>query len=68
VKGYLTSGKEVPALIGVVDFEGGGRIMCEVTECEPSEMRIGMDVEMCFKKLGQEGGIHNYFWKARPLF
>jgi len=65
---YLTSSKEAPALIGVVDFEGGGRIMCEVTECEPSEMRIGMPVEMCFKKLGQEGGIHNYFWKARPLF
>ncbi len=65
---YLTSSKEVPSLIGVVDFEGGGRIMCEVTECEPSEMRVGMEVEMCFKKLGQEGGIPNYFWKARPVF
>ncbi len=65
---YLTSSKEAPALIGVVDFEGGGRMMCEVTECEPSEMRIGMEVEMCFKKLGEEGGIYNYFWKARPVY
>lgn len=65
---YLTTSKEVPALIGVVDFEGGGRIMCEVTECEPSEMKIGMEVEMCFKKFGEEGGIYNYFWKARPVF
>ncbi len=64
---YLTSSKEAPALIGVVDFEGGGRIMCEITECEPSEIKIGMPVEMCFKKLGDEGGIHNYFWKARPI-
>jgi 3-hydroxy-3-methylglutaryl CoA synthase len=64
---YLTSSKEAPALIGVVDFEGGGRIMCEVAECEPSEIRIGMPVEMCFKKLGDGGGVHNYFWKARPI-
>jgi 3-hydroxy-3-methylglutaryl CoA synthase len=64
---YLTSGKEAPALIGVVDFEGGGRIMCEIAECEPSEIKIGMPVEMCFKKLEEGGGIHNYFWKARPV-
>ena len=64
---YLTSGKEAPALIGVVDFEGGGRIMCEIAECEPSELKIGMPVEMCFKKLEEGGGVHNYFWKARPI-
>ena len=64
---YLTANKEEPALIGVVDFEGGGRIMCEITECEPSEIKIGMPVEMCFKKLGERGGIYNYFWKARPI-
>lgn len=64
---YLTWSKEAPALIGVVDFEGGGRIMCEITDCEPSEIKIGMPVEMCFKKLGERGGIYNYFWKARPI-
>ncbi|MBS3917479.1 MAG: hydroxymethylglutaryl-CoA synthase family protein [Deltaproteobacteria bacterium] len=64
---YLTSSKEAPALIGVVDFEGGGRIMCEIAECEPSEINIGMPVEMCFKKLGEGGGVLNYFWKARPV-
>jgi 3-hydroxy-3-methylglutaryl CoA synthase len=64
---YLTSSKDPPALIGVVDFEGGGRVMCEITECEPSEIKIGMPVEMCFRKLGQRGGVHNYFWKARPI-
>jgi len=63
---YLTSSKDSPALIGVVDFEGGGRAMCEITECEPSEIKLGMSVEMCFRKLGQRGGVQNYFWKARP--
>jgi 3-hydroxy-3-methylglutaryl CoA synthase len=62
----LTSSREVPAIFGVVDFEGGGRIMCEVTECEPSQMKIGMPVEMCFRKVSRKGTIPNYFWKARP--
>jgi 3-hydroxy-3-methylglutaryl CoA synthase len=64
---YLTTNRESPAVVGIVDFEGGGRVMCEVTECEPSKIRVGMPVEMCFRKIGLRGGIHNYFWKARPL-
>ena len=64
---YLTPSRESPAIIGVVDFEGGGRVMCEVAECEPSKVKIGMDVEMCLRKLSQKGSIHNYLWKARPV-
>ena len=64
---YLTTNREAPALVGIVDFDGGGRVMCEVTECEPSEIREGMPVEMCFRKIGLRGGIQNYFWKARPI-
>ena len=64
---HLTPSRESPAVIGVVDFEGGGRVMCEVTECEHSKIKIGMPVEMCFRKVGQKGGIRTYFWKARPI-
>jgi len=64
---HLTSNPESPAVIAVIDFEGGGRMMCEVTECEPSEIKVGMPVEMCFRKMGLRGGVNNYFWKARPV-
>ena len=64
---YLTPDRESPAVVGVVDFADGGRVMCEVTECEPSKIEIGMPVEMCFRKVGRQGQIHNYSWKARPL-
>jgi uncharacterized OB-fold protein len=64
---HLTTNLESPALVGVVDFEGGGRLMCEVTECEPDRIRVGMPVEMCFRKIGLHGGVHKYFWKARPV-
>jgi uncharacterized OB-fold protein len=64
---YLTTSREVPAVVGIVDFEGGGRMMCEITECEPTQIKVGLPVEMCFRKLGLRGGFQNYFWKARPV-
>ncbi len=63
---YLAASPAPPTVIAVVDFEGGGRIICEVTDCDPGEIRIGMEVEMTFRRLYQAGGIHNYFWKAKP--
>jgi uncharacterized OB-fold protein len=62
----LTAALEQPAIIGIVDFEGGGRLACEVAECEPSEIEIGMPVEMTVRKVGKTDTIQNYFWKARP--
>jgi len=62
----LSWGKERPVLIGVVDFEGGGRVLCEICDCNPDEISIGMPVEMCFRKCSQNADIQNYSWKARP--
>lgn len=55
-----------PTVNGVVDFEGGGRFLCEMTDCEPDQVAIGDEVEMTFRRLFTADGIHNYFWKARP--
>ncbi len=55
-----------PTINVVADFEGGGRFMCEMTDCEPDRVAIGDQVEMTFRRLFTADGIHNYFWKARP--
>ena len=55
-----------PVINVVVDFEGGGRFLCEMTDCEPDRVAIGDEVEMTFRRLFTADGIHNYFWKARP--
>jgi uncharacterized OB-fold protein len=55
-----------PVINVVVDFDGGGRFLCEMTDCEPDKVAIGDEVEMTFRKLFTADGIHNYFWKARP--
>lgn len=56
-----------PVVAAVVDFDGGGRYPIEMTDVDPSEAKIGMRVEMTFRRLYTADGIHNYFWKARPI-
>ena len=53
-------------MAGVIDFEGGGRVTCEVTDVDPSTVKIGDELEMTFRRLYTGQGVHNYFWKARP--
>ncbi len=55
-----------PLVAAVVDFDGGGRFRCEVTDVDPSSVAIGDRVEMTFRKTHTANGVHNYFWKARP--
>lgn len=56
-----------PVLFAVVDFEGGGRLPVELTDATADQLAIGDRVEMTFRKLFTADGIHNYFWKARPV-
>jgi uncharacterized OB-fold protein len=64
---HLQPTKNPPGLNGVIDFEGGGRLICELTDYDLKKVEIGMPVEMTFRKMSQEEGIVNYFWKAKPI-
>ncbi len=55
-----------PVVAVVIDFDGGGRFQCELTDVDPDEVAIGDRVEMTFRRLFTADGVHNYFWKARP--
>ena len=63
---YLAGTTDTPLVIAVVDFDGGGRTLCMITDRELNEIQIGMPVEMSFRKLRVVNGIHNYYWKAVP--
>jgi 3-hydroxy-3-methylglutaryl CoA synthase/uncharacterized OB-fold protein len=56
-----------PVLTVVLDFDGGGRMRCQLTDALPDEARIGLRVQMTFRRLVTAAGVHNYFWKARPI-
>ena len=64
---YLAGTVDSPLAVVVVDFEPGGRVLCMMTDREITEVRIGLQVEMSFRKLRVVNGIHNYYWKAVPL-
>jgi uncharacterized OB-fold protein len=55
-----------PVVVGVLDFEGGGRFTCELTDVDPAAVAIGNRVEMTFRRLMTARDVHNYFWKCRP--
>jgi len=56
-----------PVVAAIIDFDGGGRFQCELTDVDPASVKIGDRVSMTFRRLYTSGGVHNYFWKARPL-
>ncbi len=57
-----------PPVVGVVvDFDGGGRYRCEMTDVDPETVAIGTRVEMTFRRIYTAQGVHNYFWKAKPV-
>jgi 3-hydroxy-3-methylglutaryl CoA synthase/NAD(P)-dependent dehydrogenase (short-subunit alcohol dehydrogenase family)/putative sterol carrier protein len=58
-----------PAIYGMVQFEGGGRLAADFTDCELDDLRVGLPVQMVFKRKGVDKmrGFVNYFWKAVPL-
>lgn len=55
-----------PVITAAVDFDGGGRLSCELTDCTPDEVAVGTRVELTFRRMYSANGVHNYFWKARP--
>ena len=63
---YIAGAVDTPLVVSVVDFVGGGRIICMMTDRELEEVEVGMPVTMSFRKLRVVNGIHNYYWKAIP--
>jgi 3-hydroxy-3-methylglutaryl CoA synthase len=63
---YMFESPDPPVAHAVVDLEGGGRLYCQLTDCEPERVAIDMPLELTFRRMHEGGGFNNYFWKARP--
>ena len=55
-----------PLVAAVLNFDGGGRFRCELTDVVPEQVAIGDCVEMTFRRVSTAETVHNYFWKGRP--
>lgn len=56
-----------PLVVVVVDFDGGGRASLELADADSDTLAVGAQVGLSFRRFYTAGGVHNYFWKARPL-
>ncbi len=66
---YLAFSIDPPSHYGMMVFDGGGRIMMDITDVTPGEVDTGMDVRMVFRVKDKDGkrGFTRYYWKATPL-
>jgi 3-hydroxy-3-methylglutaryl CoA synthase/uncharacterized OB-fold protein len=55
-----------PALYGLVDFEGGGRMSVDFTDMDPEDAEVGRPVRMTFRIKAHDDrrDFTRYFWKA----
>ena len=64
----LAPSADPPAIYGIVDFEGGGRLLVDFTDCTLEDVRVGLPVQLSFRRRykDNERGFSGYFWKAMP--
>jgi uncharacterized OB-fold protein len=59
---------ETPYAMAVVETPEGARLMAQVADCEPADVKPGTEVRLSFRRLRKEGpaGILCYGYKAVP--
>jgi 3-hydroxy-3-methylglutaryl CoA synthase len=64
----LTYSPDPPTWFGMVQVDGGGRMLMDFTEVDPATMDVGLPVRMVFriKDADSNRGFVRYFWKAAP--
>ncbi|MBW2367240.1 MAG: OB-fold domain-containing protein [Deltaproteobacteria bacterium] len=65
----LAATLDPPAIYGMVQFDEGGRLMIEFTDCSLDEVEVGVPMKMTFRKKYHDPkrGFTGYFWKAIPV-
>lgn len=64
----LSPSVDPPAVYGLVDFAGGGKVFLDFTDCDLNQVKVGMPVTMSFRRRSKDvvRGFTGYFWKAVP--
>ncbi|HLA67644.1 MAG TPA: Zn-ribbon domain-containing OB-fold protein [Acidimicrobiia bacterium] len=58
---------EVPYVLGYVDLSEGVRIMSQISQCDPEEVTIGMELELAVEPFGEsEDGTPLVGYRFRP--
>ena len=55
-----------PNVLAAVNLEGGGRFFSQMTDRDVNNIKVGMTMELTFRRIHDASGVHNYFWKCKP--
>lgn len=60
---------QVPYVLAIIELEDGPRLTAQITDCNPDEIKIGDEVEMVFRRMGEESqdGVIYYGFKGRLI-
>ena len=56
-----------PNVLAAVNLEGGGRFFSQMTDRDTEKLKPGMPMELTFRRIHDGLGVHNYFWKCKPV-
>jgi 3-hydroxy-3-methylglutaryl CoA synthase len=56
-----------PNVLAAVNLDGGVRIFSQMTDRDVNNVKVGMPMELTFRRIHDALGVHNYFWKCRPV-
>lgn len=63
---HLFPNPEGRLAMGVIELEDGVRFYCQIADFNPEALKVGMSVELAYRRIHEGGGFINYFWKAVP--
>jgi len=60
---------QVPYVLAIIELEDGPRLTAQVTDCNSDEIKIGDEVEIVFRRMGEESkdGVIYYGFKGRLI-
>jgi 3-hydroxy-3-methylglutaryl CoA synthase len=56
---------EPPTIVTITDIDGA-RVHLQLVDVKPEDVKIGLPVELVFRRIHQVGGRPNYYWKGVP--
>lgn len=65
----LTYSRNPPHYYGMVQFDGGGRLVMDFADVDEGQMKVGLPMRMMLrvKDYDHARGFVKYFWKASPI-
>ncbi len=60
---------QVPYVLAIIELEDGPRLTAQITDCNLDEIKIGDEVEIVFRRMGEESqdGVIYYGFKGRLI-